>query len=263
MDHSFDVDDAVEHGVEKAVILHNLRFWIMKNMANEKNQYDDHTWTYNSSIAFERLFPYLSARKVARMLRELEEDGVLISGNYNNSGYDRTKWYAFKDEQCIIQNVTMEGSECDNRKSRNGQPLPDSKPNKKPDSKQLVQAPKTNNGTSLYNTMMKTFEAVSGAMDNYAKEGKNLKLIIKHCEVKAGENGDTPEEVAHQVLATFQHLREHDTKFWQDQPFTPSALNSLFSRVYVQVEKLKKKLVGEQETLERMRDFEFQEITKK
>jgi len=117
--------------------------------------------------------------------------------------------------------------------------------------------------TTLYNTMMKTFEGVYGQMDDYKKEGPNLKQLIKHCEVKAGENGDTPEEVAHQVLATFQHLREHDTKFWQDQPFTPSALNSLFSRVYVQVEKLKKKLVGEQETLERMRDFEFQEITRK
>ena len=37
MQHSFEVEDAVKYGVEKAIILNNLRFWLEKNRANRKN----------------------------------------------------------------------------------------------------------------------------------------------------------------------------------------------------------------------------------
>lgn len=78
MQHSFEVEDAVKYGIEKAIILNNLRFWL-ENRANRKNISDGQVWTYNSAEAFELLFPYMKARTIARYLRELEFDGVIIS----------------------------------------------------------------------------------------------------------------------------------------------------------------------------------------
>ena len=94
MNHSFDVEEAKKYGVECAIILNNIRFWIEKNKANKKHFYDGLYWTYNSAKAFSELFPYFSEHQVRRFLNKLEQLGVIVCSNYNVSGYDKTKWYS-------------------------------------------------------------------------------------------------------------------------------------------------------------------------
>lgn len=98
MNHSFDIETAKKYGVEEAVFIENMRFWIAKNMANERHFYDGRYWTYNSAKAFTQLFPYWSASQVNRIIKKLELAGVLLSGNFNQSAYDRTKWYSLNEE---------------------------------------------------------------------------------------------------------------------------------------------------------------------
>lgn len=109
MNHSFSVEVAEKFGIEKAVILENFYFWIRKNKANKKNIHDGRCYTYNTAEAFAELFPYIKERKIAQLLREMEnEDNLLISGQFFN--YDRTKSYTLTDfalsffEHSIIQN---------------------------------------------------------------------------------------------------------------------------------------------------------------
>lgn len=97
MIHSFDIEDAKKYGVTEAIILYNLRFWIEKNKANEKHFYDGRYWTYNSVKAFEELFPYLTYRNIRSAIDKLIEFKVIITGNYNQSSYDRTRWFALFD----------------------------------------------------------------------------------------------------------------------------------------------------------------------
>lgn len=130
--HVFNVQDAIEHGIEKAVILYHIGFWLEHNRANNTNFHDDHWWTYNSAEAFAILLPYMSSSKIARLLRELEKDGIILVGNYNKVAYDRTKWYSmpcytplFKSEQCNVEIQTSHYSNLNNRMSRNVQPIPD------------------------------------------------------------------------------------------------------------------------------------------
>ena len=52
MDYSFDIEVAQQYGVNEAIMIKNLQFWIMKNKANGKHFHDGHTWTYNSVAAF-------------------------------------------------------------------------------------------------------------------------------------------------------------------------------------------------------------------
>lgn len=102
MTHSFSVKAASEYGLNEAIILNNLRYWIAHNAANEKNFYDGRYWTYNSNAAFCKLFPYLSEKKIRNALKHLQEEGIIITGNYNKSAYDRTLWYAFTEKGASI-----------------------------------------------------------------------------------------------------------------------------------------------------------------
>jgi len=137
--HSFDPKDAIKYGVEKAVIIQNLRWWLTKNAANQKHNHDGFYWTYNSGRAFKILFPYYSERKIHRLFSQLEKEGVLKSGNFNKSGYDRTKWYTIPLEfssvtidECNNQNCQMDSSKGSNGFDRSVEPIPVSKPVSKP-----------------------------------------------------------------------------------------------------------------------------------
>lgn len=95
--HSFNVKEAEKYGVNAALILHHLKFWIIKNEANKHNFHDGKYWTYNSREAFKKIFPYMGDKAVRLALDKLKNEGVIITGNYNSYKYDRTKWFAFAD----------------------------------------------------------------------------------------------------------------------------------------------------------------------
>lgn len=136
MQHSFDIDIAREYGILEAILLNNLWFWIEKNRANGINYYDDNYWTYNSTRAFNELFPYASQRRIQTALTHLKEEGIITTGNYNKSAYDRTLWYAFtKKGKSIMQKCKMENTDLVNGSDENVTPIPDSKPVKKPSKK--------------------------------------------------------------------------------------------------------------------------------
>lgn len=96
--HSFSVDLAKIYGIEEAIILDNIAYWVYINKANENNYNDGKYWTYNSAKALSQIFIYMSEKKIQRLLARLEELGLIISGNYNKLSIDKTKWYALSDE---------------------------------------------------------------------------------------------------------------------------------------------------------------------
>lgn len=103
MQHSFDIEIAKEYGVLEAILLNNLWFWVEKNRANNVNYYDGYYWTFNSTKAFNELFPYASQRQIQNALKHLREEGILQTGNYNKSTLDRTLWYTFTPKgECIL-----------------------------------------------------------------------------------------------------------------------------------------------------------------
>ena len=116
MEHHFNVEDAKKYGVECAILLNNIRFWVAKNKANEKHFYDGRYWTYNSVKAFSELFPYWSKDQIRRYIDKLETAGEIVSGNYNQSHYDRTKWYSL--------NCQIELANLPNENGENAKPIP-------------------------------------------------------------------------------------------------------------------------------------------
>lgn len=97
MYHSFNVEIAAKFGIESAVILNFLEFWISKNKANEKHFHDGRYWTYNSNKAMLEIFPYMTENIIRKAVKRLVDGGILVTGNYNEDKWDRTLWYAITE----------------------------------------------------------------------------------------------------------------------------------------------------------------------
>lgn len=129
IEYHFNVNVACEVGVNGAIILNNIRFWIMKNEANGQNFFDGEYWTYNSYPAMAELFPFWSEQAIRREIGKLEKNGYLKAGNYNKLQYDRTKWYTltrkakdlFKIDSSIVSKSTDGTVEIDRWSDRNRQ----------------------------------------------------------------------------------------------------------------------------------------------
>lgn len=117
----FDENIAVELGVECAIILKNIEFWVKTNRANgeERHYHDGKWWTYNTAGSYAKLFPWWSERNVYRFLKKLEEAGYIQSGNFNKFKYDRTKWYTSETEKSLIKPIRQK-RQMDSPKQVNG-----------------------------------------------------------------------------------------------------------------------------------------------
>ena len=148
MRYSFNINLAKKYGLEEAIFLENLIFWVIRNRANQTNYFDGRTWTYNSVRAFNVLFPFWTSKQIRRVLDSLLKQGVIVKGNYNKNPYDRTLWYALAEEDTFIcQYGQVDLPKPPNEFCEKGQPIPDIKPDIKPDvepdNKRLTSKPET------------------------------------------------------------------------------------------------------------------------
>ena len=105
VEHSFNIEIAQSYGVLAAILYRHFQYWIAKNLTNRTNFCDGRTWTYNSLRALADQFPYLSVWDIRRAVKLLVDGGILLKGNYNKHGYDRTIWYAFADEKVALRGL--------------------------------------------------------------------------------------------------------------------------------------------------------------
>jgi hypothetical protein len=104
MVHYFDVEVAKKYGVNAAIILSNIAFWVVKNEANGEHFHDGYYWTYNSVSAYSEMFPYLTEKQIRTALETLRAENIIIAGNYNSDKRDRTLWYALTEKgRCICR----------------------------------------------------------------------------------------------------------------------------------------------------------------
>ena len=176
MEHQFDVNIAKLCGVNSAILFNNIKFWILKNKANGQNFHDGTYWTYNSKAAFAELFPYFTARQIDYALKKLIDEGLIITGNFNQSPYDRTLWYALTEKgEYILQGGEVHCTNLLNQANENVQPIPDINTDintdKKPDNKELKKVSKR-----------ETFDDI---IDGYSQDEKVRELLREWLKVRA------------------------------------------------------------------------------
>lgn len=157
MQHIFNIQDAVDYGIEEAIILYNIRFWLDKNLANNSNIHDGEVWTYNSVKAWAKLFPYMSESKISKTLTKMEEKGLIISGNYNKAKYDRTKWYS------IPQYGKVHFAKMPNGFRQSDEPIPDVNTNVSKD----ITTDTSEQSSQEIPEIIKAFESINPACSRY------------------------------------------------------------------------------------------------
>jgi len=137
--HSFDINLATEYGVHSAIIIHHFQHWITFNKRTNRNLHDGRTWSYQTLDDIAAHFPYLSKSQVYELIERLcsgkgrrsKKDGqefepILIKGNYNKTAFDKTTWYAFKNEEkfIVLAQAKIDGGSSQNPCEPEPTPIP-------------------------------------------------------------------------------------------------------------------------------------------
>ena len=81
---------AVAVGLEPAIILQQLHYWLTKPGVQIV---DDLPWVYNTYQKWHQQFPFMTVKVIGNAFRKLENAGLVKSGNHNSDTRNRTKWY--------------------------------------------------------------------------------------------------------------------------------------------------------------------------
>ncbi len=180
MKHLFDVDIAKQYGVNAAILLENIGYWIKQNEANETNFFDGYYWTFNSRRAYRELFPYMSERQINTAFDKLISDGLIITGNYNKIAYDRTLWYALTQKgKCILHFDIMENNNSSNGNREIERPIP----NKNTD---VNAVENTDNTESDFDSLWKMYPRKEGRAAALKAYKKALKSGVTFETIKQG-----------------------------------------------------------------------------
>jgi uncharacterized phage protein (TIGR02220 family) len=97
---------ALKIGVNEAVVLQQIHYWLMKS----SHVMDGRKWIYNTYKEWQMQLPFWSESTIKRAIKALERQGYLVSGNFNRSKMDQTKWYSIDYEQLAELDREKEGA---------------------------------------------------------------------------------------------------------------------------------------------------------
>ena len=95
MFHALSANIAQRYGVNAALVAQYIWEEIGKNEFADRYSYEGKSWMYSNQMMFTAVLPYLSKNMVRRALERLMKHGVIIRGEFSESRFDRTSWYAF------------------------------------------------------------------------------------------------------------------------------------------------------------------------
>ena len=81
-------------GLNESIILQQVHYWLKIKEKSQQDYIDGHYWVYNTYEQWQEQFPFFSIRTLKRIFTSLKKSGLLLSGNYNRAGFDRTCWYS-------------------------------------------------------------------------------------------------------------------------------------------------------------------------
>ena len=117
---------ATKIGLNESIVLQQIHYWIEIESKTKdpdvmaKHYRDEKWWIYNTIDQWQEQFPFWCEKTIRTILKSLEKKGLIITGNYNKQGYDRTKWYTIDYD--VLE--SLENTESVNVTEWNRQDLP-------------------------------------------------------------------------------------------------------------------------------------------
>lgn len=208
----FDSDVAMIVSTDAAVVFQNIVHWIEKNYANKNNFYDGDYWTYNSAEAFSKLFPFLTKRQMERILKELRDNDLIKTGNFNEHKYDKTMWYALTERGMTFSPMMCNHiRKCVDGNTQTSTPIPDIKPDIKTYSN-ITAIKSSKNKYGEFNNVLLTDSELVNLVERFGKQGSETRIeklsgylaskgdkykshyatIINWAKMEAERNNNTP-----------------------------------------------------------------------
>lgn len=106
-------------GLNEAIILQQIKYWLQRS----SHHIDGYTWIYNSIPKWQEQFSFWSYGTIKRTIASLENQGLVVSGNFNKLKIDRTKWYRIVGYEDVNQ-PTMSAN-CTHQKVSLHLPIPE------------------------------------------------------------------------------------------------------------------------------------------
>lgn len=79
-------------GLNEAIVLQQLNYWLHSKSAKQIN---GRLWVYNTYDNWRKdNFPFWSKNTIRRAFDSCIKRGLIITGNFNKAGFDKTKWYS-------------------------------------------------------------------------------------------------------------------------------------------------------------------------
>lgn len=96
---------AVALGLNEAILLQKINLWLNC----KPHDADGRNWIYNSYKSWQEQLPFFSESTIKRALKNLEDKGIIITGNFNKMKMDRTKWYSidYKKLDELVDNLNL------------------------------------------------------------------------------------------------------------------------------------------------------------
>lgn len=114
MHHSYDIALVAQlESFEQAVLIHHFQHWIRINRMDESKKkthiHQGRCWMYQTKSEIQAHFSYMSDQKIRYAIDQLIEKGILLVGNFNKKKFDKTLWYAFRDEKAFnVDEISVE-----------------------------------------------------------------------------------------------------------------------------------------------------------
>jgi hypothetical protein len=90
-----DPDLAEMIGLNEALILQQVHYWINNREEVGINYHDGRYWVYNTISNWQkRNFRFLSEATIKRTFKALRSMGIIITAFYNDNTHNRTLWYS-------------------------------------------------------------------------------------------------------------------------------------------------------------------------
>ncbi len=104
-------------GLNEAIILQQVHYWIELNKKNGRNFHKGKYWTYNTYEEWHEQFPFWSKETIKRTFKRLRNMKLIIVDRFNVYQMDRTLWYTIDYDKL---NSIMNGSNRFHDSNQNG-----------------------------------------------------------------------------------------------------------------------------------------------
>lgn len=240
-----DVDLAAKLGLNEAIIVQQLNYWLQINKKAGRNLVEGKHWSYNTIKDWHDQLPFLSEKTIKRAIDNLKDKGILVTGNFNKEKFDRTLWYTIdfvvletlfekdkndlpKQENALGQNDQMEKDNLTQSLGQNDQMERDNLTQPIPEINSEITT-KTNTETNIHigATAPKNLKSeIDHVFEDYAKGDTDLLQALKDF-VKMRKAIKSPLSTARAAKMLLNNLDKlANTNSWKIEILNQSILNN-------------------------------------